>query len=447
MVFPGSLVPVPSQGLDMRLVPALLAALAALLLAGPAWAAKGAEVAVVGMHVDGQTDDAALENATRLAEALDKASGVVAVPPGEVRARLSGREDLVVEDAFLGVGRDKLEEGRVLYERAELAGAIPVLAEAVDALTAGLAGAPDTRDLIDALLMLGLARLFTGDQDGATGAFRQVVILDPTRELDPVNYPPKAVSFFDGVRSTTLEAKKAKLFVEMPGDAQLYVDGKESLSTILQLPPGAHYVLVEGNGGKRAFQAVVLAEGDDKRLRIRLERGVLAEAGSSEAARADQTRLLYAALGRHAESGLLVLAGETGDGEVALQLYESRTGNFSKAVTADAGSDPVGSILDLVPTLANYVSESGTLRTDRVSPRTSALDVAANPLLASILLDPEPIVETVTVTKGTPWYVWAGVGVLAAGGAATAAVLLTQESDPDDTPQQTTGVIVVGPLP
>jgi hypothetical protein len=429
----------------MRLVHGLLTALAGLLLAAPAWAGRGAEVAIVGMHVGGQSDEAALDNATRLADAIDKAGGVVAVPPGEVRARLSGRESLVVEDAFLGPGRDKLEEGRVLYERADLSGAIPPLRDAVEALTGGLAGTPDTRDLIDALLMLGLAHLFTGDADGATAAFRQVVILDPTRELDPVNYPPKAVSFFGDVRSTTLEAKKSRLFVEMPGDATLYVDGKESLSTSLQLPPGAHYVLVEGGGGKRAFQAVVLAEGDDKRLRIRLERAVLAEAGTTDDARAEQTQLLYAALGRHANAGLLVLAGETGQGEVALQLYEARTGNFSKAVTADAGGDPVGSILDLVPTLAQYVSDNGTLRTDRVSPRTTGLNVTTNPLLASILLDPEPIVETVTVTRKTPWYLWAGVGVLAAGGATATALLL--DSGGEDPPQQTTGVIVVGPVP
>ena len=122
-------------------------------------------------------------------------------------------------------------------------------------------------------------------------------------------------------------------------------------------------------------------------------------------------------------------------------------GNFSKAVTAQGYGDPVGSLLDLVPVLAGYVSEQGTLRADRVSPRVIGLDVSANPLLASMLLDPEPIVETVTVTRKTPWFVWAGVASLAAGGAGTAAYLLTRGSNPGDDPQTVTGVIVVGPMP
>jgi uncharacterized membrane protein len=65
-----------------------------------------------------------------------------------------------------------------------------------------------------------------------------------------------------------------------------------------------------------------------------------------------------------------------------------------------------------------------------------------------MLLDPEPIVETVTVTRKTPWYVWAGVAAVAAGGAGTAAYFLTRESEPEPDPTQTTtGVIVIGPMP
>lgn len=431
----------------MRSMLALLLISLGLMVGGPAWAARGAEVAVAGVHVAGQSDEQALDNAGALIQALDAAPGVVAVPPGELRARLSGRESLVAEGAFLGNGRDRLEEGRVLYDRADLAAAIPVLDEAVESLTGGLAGAPDTKDLVDALVLLGLSHLFTGDPAGATLALERVVILDPTRELDPVNYPPKAVQFFTDVRRRVLDAEPAEIFVEMPGDARLYVDGKQSLSTALELPPGPHYVLVEGAEGQRAFEAVVLEAGARERLKMNLQRAALAQAGGTAEARADQTARLYGALGRHAGTGLILVAGEAQDGEVALQLYEPRTGNFSKAVTADSVGDPVGSLVDLVPVLAGYVSEQGTLRADRVSPRTAALDVSANPLLASMLLDPEPIVETVLVTRKTPWYVWAGVAALAAGGAATAAVFI-QEGGPDEEPaQKTTGVIVIGPMP
>lgn len=426
-----------------------LLAVVILSLGRSAVAARGAEVAVLGVHIDGQADAAAVENASLLVQALDKASGIVPVPPGEVRSRLAGREPLVIEGAFLGPGRQKLEEGRILYDRADLAGAIPVLEEAANALTGGLAGAPDSRDLVDSLVLLGLARLFSGDRDGAEDAFSRVVVLDPARELDPVNYPPKALAFFGEVRTALLSADKAELFVEMAGDAELFVDGKQSLSTSLRLPPGAHYLMVEGAGGERAFQAVLLKAGEKKRLRINLKRAVLAATGDSEADRARQTELLYISLGLHGNTGLLLLGGETPDGRVALQLLEARTGNFSKPVTALAEGDPMGTMLDLVPTLARYVTEQGTLRTDRVSPRTVALDISTNSLLASILLDPEPMVETVEVAKGrTPWYLWAAVGAVAAGGAATVAVVLTNRTeDPAVVTQTTTGVIVVGPIP
>lgn len=418
------------------------------LFGAPALAARGTEIAVLGVHVEGQSNDEARENADRLVGALDKAGSVVAVPPREMRARLAGREPLVVEGAFLGSGRDRLEDGRRLYEEADLEAAIAVLEEAADALTAGLAIAPDTKDLVDALVLLGLSHLFTGDGDAASRVLERVATLDPIRELDPVNYPPKAVGFFTEVRRRVLDAREAELFVEMPGDAELFVDGRPSLSTVVKLPPGVHYVFVEGAGGRRASERIVLEEGAQERLKVRMHTASLAKAGSTLVARAEQTKRLYTSLGRHAGTGLLLVAGETPDHAVALQLYEPRTGNFSKAVTAESGGDPMGSLVDLVPVLAAYVGEQGTLRTDRVSPRTVALDVAANPLLASMLLDPEAMVETVTVTRNAPWFVWAGVTAVAAGGAATAALLLTRETgaSPDDG-QKPTGVIVVGPVP
>ncbi|MEC8424789.1 MAG: hypothetical protein VX000_13490 [Myxococcota bacterium] len=418
------------------------------LVGTPALAARGSEIAVLGVHVEGQSDDAARENAERLVHALEKAGSMVPVPPGELRARLAGREPLVIEGAFLGTGRDRLEEGRRLYDRAELEAAIPVLGEAADALTAGLAISPDTKDLVDALVLLGLSHLFSGDGDGASRVLERVAILDPVRELDPVNYPPKAIEFFTEVRQRVLDARRAELFVEMPGDAALFVDGKPSLSTVIELPPGVHHVFVEGADGRRASERIALEEGAQERLKIHMQTASLAKAGSTPVARAEQTERLYASLGRHAATGLLLVAGETPDRAVALQLYEPRTGNFSKTVTAEAGGDPIGSLVDLVPVLAEYVGEQGTLRADRVSSRTVALDVAANPLLASMLLDPEAVVETVTVTRETPWFVWAGVAAVAAGGAATAALLLTREAGGStDDGQKTSGVIVVGPMP
>lgn len=418
-----------------------------MLLAGDALAAKRAEVAVVGVHVSGVDDASAVEVAGRLSEALEATGKIDAVSPGEVRGRLAGKESLVVDGIFLGPGRQNLAEGKVLYERAEFENAIPVLQEASKQLNAGMVGATETKDLIDALLLLGLANASIGNTADAKAAFRQVVTLEPSRELDSVNYPPKFVAMFDAVRSEVRGQPGATLVVQAPDpEADVYVDGRASgkvPATIEGLPPGEHTVLVSGKGGKRSFSRETLSAGDNKVYEAKLDARSLVEPGVTAAERSRQTRQLYVSLGAHAATGLLVLGGQVADDQVALQLYEPRTGNFSQTLTAPVGQDPVAAMLDLVPSAATWLTEDGTLRADRVSTSVAPLNVDSNVLLSSILLDPEPLVSVVTVTKGLPWYAWAGIATVAAGGAATAAVLLVAD-DPVD-PNQ--GTIIVGPIP
>lgn len=418
-----------------------------LLLPADALAARRAEVAVVGVHVATVDEASAVDVANRLSEALEATEKIDAISPGEVRGRISGREGLVVEGIFLGPGRQNLAEGRVLYERAEFETAIPVLKSASEQLSAGMLGATDSKDLIDALLLLGLANASIGNTSEAKEAFRQVVTLEPTRQLDAVNYPPKFVAIFDGVRAEVRALQPGTLVVQAPDpEATVYIDGRDMGKvpvTMDSLPPGSHTVLVAGQGGKRSFVREEIAPGERKVVQASLDSRSLAEPEASAADRSRQIRQLYLSLGAHAATGLIVLGGQVSDDQVALQLYEPRTGNFSQTLTAQAGSDPVAAMLDLVPSAATWLTDDGTLRADRVSTSVAPLNVDSNVLLSSILLDPEPIVEVVTVTKGLPWYAWAGIATVAAGGAATAAVLLVAE-DPVD-PNQ--GTIIVGPLP
>lgn len=424
-----------------------MAAGVALIVSNEASAARRIEVAVVGLHVDSADDAAAIAAADRLAAALEGTGKIDVVPPGEVRGRITGREALIVEGTFLGPGRAALAEGRVLYERADFESAIPVLESAVSQLRDGMAGASDSKDLIDALVLLGLAHASIGDQEEAREAFRSVVVLEPSRQLDRVNYPPKMVSLFEEVRASVRGQPVAVLVVQAAEpEAEVYVDGRlegKAPVTVEDLPAGAHMVLVRGKEGKRSFARLELAAGAREVYQAPLEGRSLAEAGETDSERARQVRQLYTSLGAHVATGIVVIGGELPSGQVALQLYETRTGNFSQMLSAPTGQDPVSAILDLVPSATAYLTEEGTLRTDRVSTSVTPLDVDDNALLSSILLDPVPIVETVTVTRGLPWYVWAGVAAVAGGGAATAAVLLTAP-DPED-PNQ--GTIIVGPIP
>ena len=424
----------------------------ALMMGAPAYAAKKAEVAVVGLHVAGTDDAQAVAASEQLTAALDKSGSLEVVEPGEVRARLAGREELVIEGTFLGPGRQMLEEGRVLYDRADFESAIPVLEDSVDALRAGLPGAKDSKDLIEALLLLGLAQAGIGELDAARGAYKQVVVLDQNRRLDPVRYAPKIVALFDEVREQVLSLPRAAIVVQAPdGEHEVFIDGRSvgnAPTTVKDLPSGTHYLLVVGSKGEREFARIDLSPGAKQTYLATLAGRSLGEPGKDKAAREHQTRLLYESLGEYIATPLVLLGGELGDGRVAVQLYEPRTETFSRAVVGDGGGDPVGAMVDLTPTLAAYVTEDGTLRSDRTSPDVASLDLSTNALLASMLLDPEPIVKEVNVGGGgAPWYLWAGVAAVAGGGAA-AAVLLTQDSGGTDDPvDPNQGTVLVGPFP
>lgn len=416
----------------------MLTAAGWLVLLGNPAAARDVEVAVVGAHIEGSTDEESTEIATALFDALYGVRGLEALEAGKVIGRLSGRESLVVAGIFLGAGRDKLEEGRVLYERAEFESAVLVLTEAVPALADGLAGAGESKDLVDALLMLALSQAALGEDDEARAAFARVIVLEPERELDRVNYPPKIVRMFTEVRTSTLARPPAKLTVT--GEAvEVWVDGRSygaAPVTLSDVVPGTHYVLAQGAEGKRDFTIIELGEGESGRFQAALNDRIIAQAADETSGRREQTELLYRSLGEHLDVDLILMAGEVGGGELGLQLYEPRTGNFSELVTRSSGADPIQTMSTAVSLLSPYISEAGTLKADLVSSQVASLDINANPMLASMLLEPDPFVETI-VERKTPWYVWTGAGALAVGGAAgTALILSRQDTDP-------TGTIVV----
>jgi tetratricopeptide (TPR) repeat protein len=399
--------------------------------AGPAGAARRPEVAVVGVHLPGVDEAAGAAAVATLGAALEDGGVVDALDLDALRQRLAGREPLVLDMAFLGPGRARLDEGRVLYDRADFEGAVPVLEEAVAALEDGSQGATDLKNLLDALLVLGLARLGMGDEDGARAAFQRFAALDPARQLDPVNHPPKVVARFDAARAEVMAQPRATLDIEAPEGAVLYLDGLRLTERRAQVPPGEHFLTVEVGDGRRQADRLRLEPGQKLRWTADGAQRTLAVAAEGAAARAEQTSQLYKALGNYTGTGLVLLAGQDADGRLALQLFEPRTGTFSKAVQGEAGADPVAELADLMPVLTGYLrAEDGGLRPDRVSRGVASLDIAANALLADLLLDPAPVTVTQVERRGPPWYVWAGVGALAAGGATAAVVALTGGDDP-----------------
>ncbi|MDP2310347.1 MAG: hypothetical protein Q8P18_30300 [Pseudomonadota bacterium] len=420
--------------------------IATWLLATGAFAAVP-EMVVVGAHLPGLTGKAADVAAVRLAEALDATGKVNGLTPAEVSAHLAGREDLILDAFALGPGRDALREGKILYDRAQPDQAIPVLEQATRLLAAGLASSTDVSHLHEALTLLGLAQAGLGNEAAARLAFRRSVTLNPSRQLDAVNYPPQIVALYGQVRSAAVGESSASLTVLAPGDASMWVDGRQTPPGEVTVVPGEHYVLIRGADGSTAFETLVLDPGEKKSLAPVLSARAIGRAASDAPGRSRQTRDLYRSLGQFTDRDPVLVVGVTSTGEVALQVYAPASGNFSRALTADAGSDPISALLSLVPAAVGFLSESGDIKSDRVSPQVIALDVSSNAVLDQLLFQTAPAAAAPGVVtkerKGAPWYLWAGLGALAAGGGATAAILVANGADTakDD------GTITFGPIP
>ena len=397
------------------------------LFSADVWAGRKPTVAVVGPHLEGQDEAASLQNLSALAAAIEAAGRLDALEPVDVRRAVAGREDLVLEGAFLGPGRQRLAEGRVLYERAEFEAAVEPLEGAVDALRSATLRTRETKDLLDSLLLLGLTHFSLGDEAAAAEAWGRLVVLDPARQLDAVNYPPKVVKAFGDVRAELFKEPRGSIRLNAPEGASLFVDGRATGVDAADLVPGEHYVLVVAPDGRREGAVVEVLGLKRANWTPELANLRVAEPGATEAERRVQSGQLYGSLGEHAGADFVLIAGSWGEGKVGLQLFEPSTGNFSKLAESSAGGDPMGALLDVVPSLMSFVDEAGALRGDRVLPSALPIDISTNPFLTRLLLDPEPMTETVTVTRRTPWYVWAGVAAVAAGGAATLAVVLSKD--------------------
>jgi tetratricopeptide (TPR) repeat protein len=428
-------------------MPILLSALT-LSLSQVALAAKLPEVAVVGVHVEGLDATAGEAAAVSIGEAIERGGTLTWVEPQRVSARIKGREELIIADMALRDGKVKLEEGRVLYERAQPDQAIPLLQRATEDLREGIAATGRTTELIEAYLLLGIAHYAMGEEDAARAAYRQVVILDPGRELDPISYPPPVIALFDGVRKEVLGAGVGTLNLngsDASVPVSITVDGRPlgvGPLSAERLPAGTHHIFAIAEGGRRSYTAVELKAGETLDITVPVAQVALGVPGETSLSRSAQIEPLYRSIGEHADSTLVLLAGEIGGEKVAVQLYSPRTKSFSKALVADAGDDPVAAMVDLIPSLTGYVNEAGDLRPDRVSIDIAPLDLDSNAVLTQILLDPNEELQIQYIeSDNSRWWLWTGVGAIVAGGGAATAVLLTR-GEPEDN-----GVIILGPLP
>lgn len=408
------------------------------------------EVAVVGVHVDGLRGDAAEAAADALAAALDATGKVDGVAGAEISRRLAGKESLVVDRYALGQGRERLNEAKVLFAQANAEEAIPKFEESIRLLSDGLRVSTDARDLQDALITLGQSYVGLGNTDAARNVFARLLVIDPARTLDPVKNSPEVLEVFAQARAQADAIAPAELSISATAEARVWIDGRGLGPLPLQgarLPAGEHHVLVRAEDGSAFASTLNLSPGERRDLDPRLSPRSLGLAAPDAAGRSRQSRELYRGVGEYVGTELVLLAGEVGDQQVAVQLYAPRTGSFSRPITGEAGGDPVNAIAGLLPGLVAYVGDNGDVRADRVGTQVVALDVSDNDHLAGLLFNPpEPEVRTVEVRKGPKWYVWAGLGAVVAGGGATAAYVALSSEEPGPSVINE-GTIELGPIP
>jgi hypothetical protein len=102
--------------------------------------------------------------------------------------------------AAAGADEPDLAAGKSRYSEARFAEAIPLLQEAVRALEPQRGDAAANDQLADAYLHLGLSYFALRDLATAKDAFRNVLRLDASRQLDPEVYAPKVVELFEQAR-------------------------------------------------------------------------------------------------------------------------------------------------------------------------------------------------------------------------------------------------------
>ena len=423
---------------------------------------NAAEVAVVGAHFEGLTPGEVASITEVFVKAVQAEEGFEAVGPNQLKSRLLGRQELVLSDMAISDGRKKLEEGKLLYDRAQPSPAIDELNEAIKILVHSVGVTGETRHLRDAYLFKGLSHTGLGEMEEAKKAFAQAVVLDPTLELDPLRYPPRVQQRFAEIRDRIRSREPATLHIQVPAgmEAEIWVDGRRRGMAPLSvegLTQGRHYVRAVGPGIRRGYKAPQLAAGQVLPLFLPMDQHGMGRVASKEDARRRQAANLYQSLGQHTATDLVLVLNQRKVRENILtaQLYSPRSDRFSNAVSLELPTQRSMMTLNVERELAellSFVTAQGDINTGKLEHQAPDLKINSNPVLTGLLLRdlrklPEPR-EPRPEEKGPAadrtwlqrykWWLIGGSAVVVGG--ATVAVAVTSSGGGG-------GSITVGPIP
>ena len=221
------------------------------------------QVAVVGLH-DDALDDAEQRAAVRqLAAALEDGKRFRVLAPDDVARVISGREELILAEAYLSPGRRLLDDGRTLHDQAQPEEAIPVLEQAVESLNDAMSAADASRDLWEALLYLGACHEEIGRSDDAARSWSEAVALSPERQPDAARIPPNIVRSYLAARESA-QKKTGGMTIKAPGQATISVNGRNLGPAPVKLesaPAGTIHIRARAPSGGTAYKKVQIVPG------------------------------------------------------------------------------------------------------------------------------------------------------------------------------------------
>jgi hypothetical protein len=422
--------------------------------------ALAAEIAVLGVHEPGR--DAAEQEAfaALMVKAIERSKVHDGLLPAEVAARYAGREDLILQEAFLFEAKRRMEDGRLMYQQADPEGAVEVLLAAVRMLEESVRWSRSVRDLWEAWMLLGTARLAVGDEPAARDAIGQAYALHPARRPDPASFAPEVLELWENERDMGgVEQVKLIVSVDVEG-SRVWLDGRDvgaSPVTIKGVPPGRHHVHARTPAGMVGYTAVEVPPGVDKPVAVSSAPPQLGAAAKGGGARSAQLGALYEAVGRYAGVDLVLLVGRIDD-VPQLQLFSPESDTFARPVvlSATATDDDIASALSFV---VDQLGPDGALASTDTAYTALPLDISTNTLLARDLYAPiAPAVplppeqdpdapgrdDPPEVTRAK-WPVWLGVGLGAAAVIAGGVVAGVVLSEPGEAPPSSGGTITIGP--
>jgi hypothetical protein len=366
----------------MRTTPTLL------LLLLPGLAEAKPKVALIGSF----DEDLDLAQQAALASAFAAVLGEDArldvYGPDRLAGAIRGREGLIVEEAFLGRGRDLQESGRLLFQQAQPAEAAAAVEEAIVELDVGVTLTGQPRRLWDAWVLLGTSRWAQGDEQGARDAFAQAIALAPDRRPNAALYAPDVLALYDAERELSGD-EGASLRLTCAGEgATITLDGVDrGPSPILIDPmlPGTHYALCTLPTGLRVSRRIELNEGSPLGIDLYPDAPKLVAPAGSPAGRSRQIGALARAIGEAGSLDWVVVAGNTDslDGAWVVQAWQVGTESWTAPV-------PATSELPSLIAAVRQVSVGIATDVDGQDALPAAFDVSSNPLIARMLMSPAP---------------------------------------------------------